>query len=65
MSRIRDIDAIVRANSITMLGTDALAQRYVTALNMLAEHAAASSPGFRRWKPVDVKVTVKEVREPL
>jgi hypothetical protein len=62
---LRDIDATVRANSLAMLGGDSLPQRYITCLNMILEHALASSPGFRRWKPEDVKGAAKERPAPL
>jgi hypothetical protein len=62
---LRDIDATVRENSMEMFGNVKLPSLYVTSLNMLAAHAQASSPGFSRWKPVDVKVTAKERVEPL
>jgi hypothetical protein len=62
---LRDIDATVRENSLHVLGSDALNARYITALNMLKEHAEASCAGYRRWKPVGVKVTAKERPEPL
>ena len=55
MTDLRDIDALVRANSLEMLGSDALNARYITSLNMLKVAAKASSLAFLRLKPEDIK----------
>jgi hypothetical protein len=65
MSDLKAIDALVRENSLQMLGSDALNARYITSLNMLCIAAKTSSGAFLRLKPEDAKPTTKEVREPL
>lgn len=65
MLTLREIDATVRHNALQMLGSDGLAQRYVTALNMIKASARGTSPGMLRLQPEAVKAGKKERREPL
>jgi hypothetical protein len=52
---VKEIDALVRENSLTMLGNDRLNSRYVTACNMLLVASRTSSAAFLRLKPEDIK----------